>query len=126
MPRSKTISALLALLQCVALGVTLLATSASARSSAGETGIEAIQDCVSIAGDKNGDRKECARNHCCILRSPPRCDAQADVPAGVDRTPGLVLPAGNIIVMRLHNGRMNVEPTGWTRSHSSRGPPFFF
>jgi hypothetical protein len=122
--RSKTISSLLALLQCVALGLALLAASAGPRqAAASEARLDATHDCVSTSGEKSGDHGKCGRDLCCLVCCSSRADAHAEFIAILGEQPRLVPPSVRIAAAKGDTRRCGEIAPGWASSWSSRGPP---
>ena len=125
MPRSKTISALLVLLQCVALGVALHAGVAGARPLSNAAGLAAFEDCASIASGSKGDHGKCGENHCCILCSSSSYDTQADYRAILNKDVAIAPQRECIADAQMDREQFCRDAGGWTSSWSSRGPPSF-
>jgi hypothetical protein len=116
---------LLALLQCVAFGLALLATSAGPRVFAEKAGFDAIHDCVSTSGEKSGDHGNCGRDPCCLLCCSSRADNHAEFIAISGEQPRLAPPHARIAVADGDRRRYGEVAPGWASSWSSRGPPSF-
>ncbi|QGM45036.1 hypothetical protein [Methylocystis heyeri] len=124
MSRSKTISSLLALLQCVALGLALLAASAGPRQAAASAArFDAAHDCVSTSGQNSGDRGKCGRDLCCLLCCSSRAAAHVEFIAILGAQLRLTPPHERTAVAWSDRRRYAEPAPGWASSWSSRGPP---